>query len=271
MTKFQKVIKRFAIAFAIFLSVAIICALLGLVGFFGNLFENEAVLEDLASYSVTAEIHNLKIEINAADLQIKEGEKFFVESNLKHLKVEEKGNTLLIKENRKIFGTYRGAVLTVYVPAGMVFNSIELTTGAGRLTTERLSAGTVDFEFGAGDVNIASLAATRAADIEGGAGRITILGGTLNNLELEMGVGQLNLTSALTGDCKLDLGIGESNIALIGDKDDYRLDLNKGIGSITVDGESTNHYSSSGNGTNKVEINGGIGAIYVLFKEEITA
>ena len=267
MTTLQKVIKYLAIAFAIFLTVSIIGGILSAVGLFGGLFSGDAVMEDTKTYSVAAEIHNLDVEINAADLLIKEGEAFTVESNLKHLKVEEKGDVLTIEETKKFSGSYNGAVLTIYVPAGTVFDNTNLTTGAGRLTIERLSSGTLDFELGAGDVSVTSLVATKSADIEGGAGRITISGGTLKDLDLEMGVGQLNLTSALTGDCQLDLGVGESNITLIGNKDDYKLDIEKGIGRIFIDGKAVSDYGSSGNGANKVEINGGIGAINVKFME----
>lgn len=267
MTALQKVIKYLAVAFAVFLSVAIIGGLLGAVGLFGGLFEDEVVLEDLTSYRVTANVRQLEIEINAADLRIKEGEAFSVESNLKYLKVEEKGNTLSIKETRKLSGAYDGAVLIVYIPAGMVFDRVDLTTGAGKVTIDNLSAGSLDFELGAGEVTVTSLTAMESAEIDGGAGRITISGGALRNLELGMGVGQLNLTSALTGNCQMDLGIGESNITLIGNKDDYKLDINKGIGSISVDGKGVTDYGSSGNGINKVEINGGIGAINVLFRK----
>ena len=266
MTTLQKVIKYLAIAFAVFLTVSIIGGILSAVSLFGGLFSSDAVLEDVKTYSVAAEIYNLDIEINAADLLIKEGEAFSVESNLKHLKVEEKGGLLTIQETKKFTGTYNGAVLTVYVPAGTVFDNVNLTTGAGRLTIGNLSSGTLDFELGAGDVSIDSLVATKSADIEGGAGRITISGGALKDLDLEMGVGQLNLTSALTGDCQLDLGVGESNITLIGKKDDYKLDLEKGLGSISVDGKNVSDYGSSGSGDNRVMIEGGIGAINLTFK-----
>ena len=267
MTTLQKVIKYLAIALAVFLAVSIIGGVLGAVGLFGGLFAGDAVSEDMKTYCVTSEIRNLDIQINAADLYIKEGDTFSVQSNLKYLRVEGKGDILTIKETKKLGGTYNGAVLTVYVPAGTVFDNTNLATGAGRLTIENLSSGTLDFELGAGDVSIASLVATKSADIEGGAGRITISGGTLKDLDLEMGVGQLNLTSALTGECRLDLGVGESNITLIGNKDDYRLDLEKGLGNISVDGKNVADYGSSGNGANKVEINGGIGSIHVDFTE----
>ena len=267
MTTLQKVIKYLAIAFAVFLTVSIIGGILSAVGPFGGLFSSDAVLEEVKTYSVAAEIYNLDIEINAADLLIKEGEAFSVESNLKHLKVEEKGGLLTIQETKEFTGTYNGAVLTVYVPAGTVFDNVNLATGAGRLTIGNLSSGTLDFELGAGDVSIDSLVATKSADIDGGAGRITIVGGALKDLDLDMGVGQLNLTSALTGNCQLDLGVGESNITLIGSKENYKLDLEKGLGNISVDGVNVSDYGSSGNGTNKVEINGGVGSINVEFKE----
>lgn len=269
MTTFQKILRYFAIAFAVFLSVSIIGAIFGAVGLFGDLFDEGAVLADLTSYPVSAEIRNLEIVINATDLRITEGETFSIESNLKHLKVEERGNTLFVTETRKLTGAYNGAVLTISVPAGTEFGKVDLTAGAGKVTIANLSAEAIDFELGAGEVNITSMTATGKAEIDGGAGQITISGGALRNFELGMGVGQLNLTSALTGDCQMDLGIGASNITLIGSKEDYKLEVSKGIGTLSVDGQNVNDYGSSGNGTNKVEINGGIGEINVLFKEDV--
>ena len=68
MTTLQKVIKYLAIAFAIFLTVSIIGGILSAVGLFGGLFSSDAVFEEVKTYSVAADIHNLDIEINAADL-----------------------------------------------------------------------------------------------------------------------------------------------------------------------------------------------------------
>ena len=266
MTWLQKVIKYLAIAFAVFLIVSIIGGVFGMFGIFGGSFSSDAVLEDAKTYPITSAVHNLDVQINAADLFIKEGDAFSVESNLKHLKVEEKNGVLTIKDTKKFTSTYTGAMLTVCIPVGTVFDNVNLMTGAGRLTVEKLTSGKVDFELGAGEVSIGSLIATKSADIEGGAGRIAVGNGAINDLELDMGVGQLNLTAALTGDCQLDLGVGESNITLIGNQDDYKLDIEKGLGRISVDGKTVSDFGSSGNGTHKVEINGGIGAINVEFK-----
>lgn len=266
MTTVQRVITYIAIALAICLAVSIIGGILGALGVVNLMVDTQdAVVEELQTYHVEAQIQNLDIEINAAELSIEEGDSFLVESNLKYLQVKEKGGLLSIEETKINAGTYQDAVLTVYVPAGTVFDNVNLTTGAGRLTIGSLSAKTLDFELGAGDVTVDTLIAAQSADIDGGAGRITIHGGALKDLELDMGVGQLNLTSALSGSCTMDMGVGESNITLLGSKEDYKLDLEKGIGNITVDGKTGTDFGSSG--ANRVEINGGIGAIRVQFRE----
>ncbi|MBO7736557.1 MAG: DUF4097 family beta strand repeat protein [Clostridia bacterium] len=270
MTTFQKVIKYLAIALAIFLTVTIIGGILSAIGWLGGFFTDDLLTQDMQTYSVSEEIRNLDIQVGAADLNIQEGEVFSVKSNLKNLKVEQANGRLTIKDSTKLqfFGlnASEDAVLTIYLPAQTIFESVNITTGAGRLTVDALSAQRLNFELGAGEVSIGTLVAAQSANVEGGAGRITIAGGSLHNADMDMGVGELNLTSALGGDCELNMGIGNSNITLIGNKEDYKLELEKGIGSISVDGKDVSDFGSSGNGTNKVDINGGIGSINVRFE-----
>lgn len=277
MTTLQKVIKYLALAFAIFLTVSIVGGILSAVGFLGSLFSDDDaewgdVIGETKTYTVSSEISDLNIQINAADFYIKEGNSFSVESNLKNLEVDEKNGCLTLKDLTKIklngSNAYENAVLTIYVPVGTVFDNVNIKTGAGRFTVDSLSAASIGFELGAGDVTISKLIAEKSANIEGGAGRITISDGAIKNLDLEMGLGQLNLTSALTGDCNLDSGVGEMNVTLLGSKDDYELDIEKGIGNITVDGKNVTDFGSSGNGANEVDIHGGVGAINVRFNNE---
>jgi len=267
MTTFQKVIKYLAFAFAIFLTISIIGGILSMFGLFGGFFDGDAVTKDIKTYAVSSEVQSLEVKINAADLTIKQGESFSVESNLKYLTVEDKNGVLTIKETKKFIRTYTGAVLILYIPADTVFEKANIITGAGRLTVDSLSASTMNFELGASEVTIDTLVAASDIGIEGGAGKITISGGALHNLDLNMGVGQLNLTSALTGESDFDLGVGESNITVIGNKDDYKLDIEKGLGNITVDGTSTSNIKGQGDGNNSIEVSGGVGAINLNFQD----
>lgn len=270
MTEFQKIIKYLAMAFAILLSVSIIGGILSAVGLFGGFFDNDAVMKESKTYTVSSSINALEIKINAADFTIKQADGFSVESNLKYLTVLEKDGTLILEETKKFGNKYSNAKLTLFVAKEAEFKKADITTGAGRLTVDALSADSLHLELGAGEVNIEKLTATADADIHGGAGKITINGGLLQNLDLDMGVGQLNLTSALLGNSELDLGVGESNLTLIGSKIDYTLEIEKGIGSINLEGENVSSFKNFGNGINNIDIDGGVGAINLNFKEDDT-
>ncbi len=226
------------------------------------------VLDDSQIYEITSDIHSLDIQINAADFKIELGDEFSVESNLKYLSVSEKDDVLTITDEAKSNSNYSNAILTLYVPNGIVFDDVYITSGAAKLTVDTLSANSLELKLGAGDVRFESLNASSNADIKGGAGQITIASGTLNDLTLEMGMGELDLSVALLGNSDLKLGVGESNLTLIGSKDDYKVDIKKGLGSIFVDGKNVSDYDSSGNGQSHIHIEGGIGAAHIVFRED---
>ncbi|MBR2309829.1 MAG: DUF4097 family beta strand repeat protein [Oscillospiraceae bacterium] len=266
MTTFQKAIKYLAIAFAVFLMVSIVGGILGAVGIIFHFTDGDAVADSVKNYEVSQNIKALDIQINAADMTVRLSDSFRVESNLKDLKVSEKDGTLTVREEKKFTGNYNGAVLTLYLPVEALLEQAHITSGAGRFTVEALSAGKVELDLGAGEVDIKALIATKEADIDGGAGKVTIADGALRNLDLDMGVGQLVLCSALTGDCELDLGVGESNLTILGQEQDYTLQIEKGLGSISVNGKQVSEYKG-GTGPNEIDISGGVGAVKVVFQE----
>lgn len=229
--------------------------------------KRQTLLGEARAYPVSSDVHSLELRINAADITIREADAFSVESNLKHLSVSVEDGVLTIREESKHSVTYSDAMLTLWVPAGTVFETAELVTGAAKLTADTLCAGSLKLQLGAGDVRFEYLSAVSNAEIEGGAGRITIADGTLRDLELEMGVGELNLTAALLGDSDLSLGVGASNLTLLGSRDSYQLELKKGLGSITLDGTPIPNSDRIGSGQNHVEVIGGVGSITLTFRE----
>jgi len=249
--------KRYIVTILVFLLLALAsCA-----------YEN-VVLGDSQTYEITSDIHSLDIQINAADFKIEHGDKISVESNLKYLSVSEKDGILTIIDEAKSSSNYSNAVLTLYVPNSIVFDDVDITTGAAKLTADALSTSSLELKLGAGDVRFESLHVSSAADIKGGTGQITIVSGTLNDLSLEMGMGELNLTAAVLGESNLKFGVGESNVTLIGSKDDYKVDIEKGLGSISVDGKNVSDFGSSGNGQSHIHIEGGVGTVHIVFHED---
>ena len=262
----QKIIKYFAAALAALLAVSILGSILGAVGFFGGLFFQSTATGEQRSYEVSGPVTVLELDVGAANLTVITGDRFSVESNLRRLTVSEEDGVLRIEEEGSFGARTEGAALTLSIPAGTVLDRAALSTGAGTVTVEALSARDLELELGAGEVTIGELNALDRASVEGGAGQITVSGGTLRNLELEMGVGRLAMTAALTGENRLRLGIGESRLTLLGSRADYRVEAEKGLGGLTLDGASVSS-GTVGSGPNLVEIQGGIGQIRLTLPE----
>ena len=89
----------------------------------------KVVLGDSQTYEITFDIHSLDIQINAADFKIEHADAFSVESNLKYLSVSEKNGVLTIVDEAKSSSNYSNAVLTLYVPNGIVFDDVKLRLG----------------------------------------------------------------------------------------------------------------------------------------------
>ena len=273
MKEWQKAVKYVALGLAIFLSVSIIGGILSAVAAFGGIFDffngNKDLVGDSKSYSVSNDISALDIEIGAAELNIKIGDKFDIESNLKDLKVQEKNGKLIISQKERWFNiSSEAAVLNIYIPENTEFKTADIATGAGKVTIQKLQAEEIDLELGAGAVIIENLISRRSADIDGGAGALTIEGGEIYNLDLTMGVGDLKLTGKLLGEADLDYGIGKTELNLIGnDYYDYSVILNKGIGKTTINGNAISDGTVFGKGKTKIEIDGGIGENAILFLE----
>jgi len=82
-----------------------------------------------------------------------------------------------------------------------------------------------------------------------------------------MGIGDMKLSSALYGTCDLSFGIGNAELTLTGTKEDYKLKIEKGIGSINLDGDKLTGDTTLGNGNTRIDIEGGIGNIDIKFGE----
>ena len=268
MTSWQKTIKYIAVAFAILLIVSIVGGIFSVIASLDFVFTNNNAEGETETYNINGEIDSLYINISAAQLEIRTDDDFRVESNNKYLTVTEKDGKLKISEKKRLFGSYSGKVkVALYIPENTVFSVADIVTGAGKVTVEDLSSQVLDMELGAGAAEIDSLNVNERADIDGGAGSIEIESGTINGLKLHMGVGELVLTSRLTGECELDYGIGSASLTLLGSKDDYRIDIDKGMGEAAIDGEKVSDGQIFGSGENRIEIDGGVGEMKIRFEE----
>ena len=267
----QKVIKYLAMAFAIFLSVSIIGGIItGLTGvsYFLSDRKDEAVGE-MQMYPIEGEISSLSVSLSGAELKIKTADKFSVESNHNYISVKSEDGKLCINETKKLFSVHpKGVTVVLNIPEGLIFDDATVETGAGKVKIDSLVADVLELSLGAGEARIKNLTANSRADIDGGAGEINIDGGKLCNLKLDMGVGALTLKSRIEGQSRLDYGIGKTKLTLLGSREDYKIEIDKGIGKAKIAGESMPDDSVYGAGENSIEIDGGIGNLSVDFSED---
>ena len=266
MTTLQKIIKYLAMAFAIFLCVSIITGICGAL-FSVSYFLGGNTSDGMTEQTIDSSFTGISINISAAELDIKTGEKFGVETNHKYLECESKGDILKISEKRSLFAHHSGGMKVILtIPEGTLFDYVDISAGAGSVTIDELLANSLSIELGAGELKAERLDAIDNAEIDGGAGSVTIRGGRLNNTDIDMGVGELNLTSELCGKSSIDYGIGETNLVLMGTDNDYKIELDKGIGEAWLDGKKMSDASGYGSGSKCIEIDGGVGELNITFK-----
>lgn len=271
MTSVQKVIKYLAIAFAVFLIISIISGILGalfaLSGVLGLKKDNEASIDNMTTTDFKNNyIEILDIDVAYTNLVIKTGDSLKIETNNTNISCKQNNKKLYIEEGRKWFYNYNNEDLIVYIPENLKFEKVEIKAGAGKISIEKIDTKNLSFVLGAGETKIETLNVSDNCNIEGGAGRVDVLSGKINNLDLDMGVGEINLTTNIVGKSDIDAGIGELNINILGNKNDYKIKVDKGIGSIRVDGTEISNGATHGNGENYIDIDGGIGSINIDFE-----
>lgn len=276
MTTVQKIIKYIALGFAVFLIVTIISAILSgghaLLSAFGLIkSNNNQITEDLKVISSEVkEVATLKIELACTNLEIKTGNSFKVETNNPKITFEEQNGSVKIEEkNLNWFSKNNvSSNLIIYVPEDMMdIDETKIEAGAGKINIEKLNTQSLYLELGAGDVHIENVMITQETKIDGGVGKTELKSCEINNLKADLGMGQFVFSGKLTGKSEIDSGVGAINIELMDNKKNYTVDVSKGLGNVTLDGQKLEMDKVYGTGENYLDIDGGVGEIKIDFKE----
>ena len=269
MSKAQRIIKYLAFAFAIFLIFNIISLIINGLSFLGSMFDNDKQSSNLKELKINNSALILDIDVLSSNISIKQGNTLKVETNNKYIRTNQYKNKLYIKEKKHdLFNKNDNNKLTVYVPKDFIFDMVNIKTGASNLNISTLSTKKLSLSLGAGKVKVNNLNVTSSAAITGGAGEIIIEDSSINNLHLSMGAGKLLLNSKLIGDSEIEAGVGKMDLLLIGSLNDYSVELDKGIGSASINNSNMENDKIYGTGTNKIDIDGGIGSINIDFINE---
>ena len=270
MSPTQKIIKYAALAFGIFLAVSIISGIIyGIYSLGEALFgESDKLDEAVELYSGdNPAFKELSLKINATEIVIKTGDKLTVSTDSKTIKATEEDDCLTIKDSGKkhIVGNI-DTNLTITIPEDYEFEKVKIDSGAGAVYISRLTTDTLDFDIGAGKTTMEEVTVKKKTQIDTGAGSVEITKSSFHDLDLDLGAGKFTFEGTITGESEVDCGVGSSTFKLTGKKDDYKLKLEKGVGSIKYDNESVSN-GTYGDGENYIDIDGGVGSININFTE----
>lgn len=274
MTSAQKIIKYLALCLATFLIFLIISSLLGVFYSVSKILDvqkdNEVTMDKMSTVNFkTDDISSLDINLLFTNLIIKQGNNLYVETNNEKVHFDEENNSLKIKEDsRSILSKNNKGDLILYLPENSQFKTVKIQAKAGKIQIENLVTDFLSLELGAGETSIQRLNVSENCKIESGAGKVSLLDGRIKNLDLDLGVGKFELTSSLLGSNKINAGIGSLELNLLGNKKDYLIKADKGIGTIHVDEAVVSDDSTIGTGENTIKIDGGIGNIDVSFRNK---
>lgn len=303
MTEFQKIVKGFAIAFAIFLTISIFGGIFSALGFglgginqLGNQDDvNAGKHEEQTNFYDAEQVKSIKLEQVACNIEIVEGDEFSVFSqNVKGYKEKLNSNGALKIENDSLpffsFGNAangKTAKIVITVPKATDLNKITIDGGAGNIKLESITVDKLEISAGAGNVNLNDVKSSEL-ELDGGAGNMEGENITADKVEIDAGVGNLEFSSVdfsrvdldcgmgnikiagvIKGDNKIDCGVGEVNLNLEDSLDEYDFSVDTGVGNIVIDGKKygeVNHTNSAAN--HSFDIDGGVGNCTITGKSE---
>lgn len=267
----NKVVKSIAICLALFLISLIISFVVSFAYYFASslgLTKEEVIVADRVDESLNLKgIKDVEFNLKYASFVIKTGDELKIETSNKDIVVSKNQGKLVVSENSRFFKKNKEQKLVFSIPMDYKFDRFAINSKAQEINIDSLYSEIVEFDLGACKLDIDYIYAAKKILINGGVGTINILDGKLNNLDLELGTGKTSINAYILGDSDIEAGIGEISLNLKGSLEDYSFDVEKGIGSIKLNDNSLSNDSKVGNGINKIDIEGGIGAINIKVDE----
>lgn len=161
------------------------------------------------------------------------------------------------------------AKITLTIPKDAELESALFEFGAADIAMEEITAKKLYLTVGAGELNAERLTATELARFNVGAGAFFAEDVALTNAELVCGVGEMVISGIFDGDTTADCGVGSMELAVRGEQEEYRGELNCGLGeidfgNIEIDGSGKRSHGTS-SAESRMNIKCGIGKVGVRF------
>ena len=154
----------------------------------------------------------------------------------------------------------RPAVVDIYIPKGMIFETVDINGGVGEYNIEYINAGRLRLDSGVGRVSVNGSSIDKLK-INAGVGEINI-SGDIGEMNIDGGVGRIRINGSIARGIKIDGGVGEIKLDLAGDINNYDVRADTGVGPIRINGERAGNFRNS-NAPYRLTVDGGVGSINI--------
>lgn len=241
--------------------------------------------KEKTAYSAS-DVRELDIECGGNDLVIQESEDDYIwiardsGTNPVSYRLQDGTFELYSKKNFRLWSSWwwnnPKRTVYLYLPKGMVLESIDLEIGAGEMDSVALEANEINVEVDAGTAVIKSLygkeveinvnagglevgdVTARELSAQTGAGSLVIRNFTAEDASLSASAGSLEAEGAVGRNADIECGAGSIQMTLQGAETDYDYDLECSMGEIRIGGSTYSGLSDE-----KTLRNGGKGVLNV--------
>lgn len=241
------------------------------------------------------EIRSINVNIGAADVIIKTGDKFEVvaENMPKSYKAEVKDGVLLVyRESRPFFlfsfGFFASQQkITVTVPEGFIAEQFYINSGSGKMEITGIHADRLLLDTGSGAVFLSQINSGRA-EIDTGSAKVEVLNSKLGvtkidsgsgvvifsktdteNFSIDSGSGRVSYEGTMTGNCIFDTGSGSVSVVLNASEQEYNIRADMGSGNFYLNGKKLKDVDiENRQAENKLLFDCGSGRVSLEFTKE---
>lgn len=142
---------------------------------------------------------------------------------------------------------------------------LKFQAGAGKSYFENISAERLDLEGGVGNIHFDTTESKRST-IQSGIGSVSVSDSCFANLDFQGGIGNFTFSGRIPGSSKIEAGIGNIEIKINDKKENYKMEVNNGIGLVSIDGKSAKYFENNRNAENTIKLDAGIGNVKIEFE-----
>ncbi len=258
-------------AWKVFLGIGIVIFAIGLALFITGWALNGwkfKVEYEMNTFNSTEENTTLDLRISAGSIAVEfyDGENIEVnypDSINYGYEVKEKAGTLKVTPVNRVhfnwFGWNDIPAVTVKVPSGKVMN-LKLDLSAGAATVASGEYGDVRISMSAGSTTVGAVKCGELIT-HLSAGKISFGGAECSSLDVRLSAGVANMDGVVCNDIDIDLSAGSAKLAVIGNKSEYSIFVDKSAGSCNLTNQSG---SVAGK---KIDVDLSAGSVEVTFKD----